>query len=151
MKKLTLCSLLLVCLVLLPSLVTAQSKPFVDARNFAMKYGAVNDNGDHEFIHYNSFPIQLTDFSKVYGVLYRYDEGDYIVLGKGVGNNKIFYIYYDQRQKLYYSYIHDYDGNPILDYKEYKEEEATKLAEDFFREFSKLLTKERGIYEENHI
>ncbi len=150
MKKLILCSVLLVCLVLMPSFVIAQSKPFVEAKNFALKYGIVNSNGDHEFLHNNPFPIQLSEFSKVYGFLYRHDEGDYIVLGKNVENG-MFYIYYDEPEKLYYSYIHTYNDSPVADYKEYTEEEATKLAENFFIEYSNLLKKERGIYEENHL
>ena len=152
MKKLIISNLILVCLVLVPSFVLAQSKPFVEAKNLALKYGVVNNNGDHEFIVENEFPNQLKEFGVFYAFLNRFDEGDYIVIGRSRGE-QIFYIYYDGVQKLYYSYIHDYAPGeiPIRDYQEYTEEEATKLAENFFSEFSNLLKNEREIYEENHL
>jgi hypothetical protein len=126
----------------------AQSKPFVEAKNFALKFGTVNSNGDHEFIHTNQFPLQLTEFGIYYGFLYRYDQGDYIVIGKTLDLENIFYVYYDGVQKIYYSYIHDYGyaTMPIRDYKEYTEEEATKLAEGIWVEFSNLLVKEDLIW-----
>jgi hypothetical protein len=131
------------------------SQPFINAKAFAIKYGAVNSNGDHEFLYYNSFPLQLTQFSEVYGFLYRYDEGDYIVFGKSVKATKdyeagIFYLYFAQpkspaypKGNYYYSYVHTYSGDPIADIKDYTEVEATKIAEEFFVEFKKLLEAEQ--------
>ena len=159
MKKLV-CILFLFSLFFTPSYVESQSKPFVDAKNFAVKYGIVNINGDHEFLYYNSFPLQLTKFSEVYGFLYRFDEGDYIVLGKSVKATKdyedgIFYLYFAQPGSLtnpegnyYYSYVHTYNFSPITNLKDYTEAEATKIAEEFVAEFKKLLEQEQIYWRE---